>query len=292
MKSLSVEQFDYSELDKDTKGMLISYAGEFSRAMRDHKQTWLTAGEPISKAHELLATSGKEGKFSKWVEVVLGVSRQTAYRFMWTWERFGNCNSLEQFTTEALYLLAGPNVPDKAVKEAVKLADKGQRIDKPLGEELIEKHTVEAEPKPSRSAKLPSQSDEPPTPAEDETALADDMEAVSGEETAVKQYGDTFDPPTFANGKCDLAAKQAPYDDMLNAITSITKHWNAVTGDERDGVYAVDKKNRVEQLLRDLRPPIAQARPHALCDHCEGKGCKKCQNCGWWPRSVVEGLKK
>jgi hypothetical protein len=145
--------------------------------------------------------------------------------------------------------------------------------------------------RPATSKKLPSQSDEPPTPAEDETALAD-MEAVSGEESAVKQYGDTFDPPTFSNGKCDLAAKQAPYDAMLNAITSITKHWNAVTEDERDGVYAVDKKNRVNQILKDLRPPIAQARPHALCDHCEGKGCKKCHNCGWWPRSVVEGLKK
>lgn len=108
----------------------------------------------------------------------------------------------------------------------------------------------------------------------------------------VKQYADTFEPSTFSDGPLNLAAKQAPYDEMLNAITTITKAWNAVTSDERDGVYAVDKKNRVNQILKDLRPPIAQARPHAICDHCEGKGCKKCQNCGWWPRSVVEGLKK
>lgn len=142
------------------------------------------------------------------------------------------------------------------------------------------------------SKKLPSQSDAPQTPAEDEPAQSDDVDATEGETTAVKQYNDPFEPETFAATALDLTAKQAPYDDMLNAITAITKNWNAVTSDERDGVYAVDKKNRVEQLLRDLRPPIAQARPHAICSHCEGKGCKKCQNCGWWPRSVVEGLRK
>lgn len=147
---------------------------------------------------------------------------------------------------------------------------------------------------PSRKPpKLPSQSDAPATPAEDEPPQDEPMDSPKVGTEAVKQYADTFEPATFSsNGHVDLAAKQAPYDDMLNAITSITKHWNAITSDERDGVYAVDKKNRVEQLLRDLRPPIAQARPHALCDHCEGKGCKKCQNCGWWPRSVVEGLRK
>jgi hypothetical protein len=45
-------------------------------------------------------------------------------------------------------------------------------------------------------------------------------------------------------------------------------------------------------LLDDLRPPIAQARPHAICSHCKGKGCKKCQSCGWWTRAVVEGMTK
>lgn len=109
---------------------------------------------------------------------------------------------------------------------------------------------------------------------------------------AVKQYNDPFNPADFSDSPLDLKAKQAAYDRMLNSITAIQKEWNAVTADERDGVYAVDKRNRVNRLLEELRPPIAQARPHAICDHCTGKGCKKCQNCGWWPRSVVEGLKR
>jgi hypothetical protein len=108
----------------------------------------------------------------------------------------------------------------------------------------------------------------------------------------VKQYADTFDTETFVSSSINLAEKQTPYDEILNAITAITKTWNKLTSDERDGVYVIDKRQRVERILKELRAPIAQARPHALCDHCEGKGCKKCHNCGWWPRSVVEGLKK
>jgi len=45
-------------------------------------------------------------------------------------------------------------------------------------------------------------------------------------------------------------------------------------------------------LLDDLRPPIAQARPMKVCTFCKGKGCEKCSGCGWWPRSVVEGLSR
>lgn len=105
---------------------------------------------------------------------------------------------------------------------------------------------------------------------------------------------ESFDPDEIEaqDDTLDLAAKQAPYDEMLNALTSISRLWGQVVSDERDGVYAMDKRQRVELLIRDLRGPIAQARPHAVCSECGGKGCRKCQNCGWWPRSVVEGLKK
>lgn len=146
-------------------------------------------------------------------------------------------------------------------------------------------------PPAQKPKKLPSQSDAPPTPAEDEPP------EESNEQT-LKTFKDSFE---FGNNAAeepkageamDLAAKQVPYDAMLNAITLITKTWNAVVSDERDGVYAIDKRQRVEILLRDLRGPIAQARPHAVCSHCAGNGCRKCQNCGWWPRSVVEGLRK
>lgn len=93
-------------------------------------------------------------------------------------------------------------------------------------------------------------------------------------------------------GELDLTKLQAKYDTMLNCITQITKIWNELCADERDGVYVAPKKQRVITALGELRPPIAQARPMKVCTFCKGKGCDKCQGCGWWPRSVVEGLSR
>jgi hypothetical protein len=93
-------------------------------------------------------------------------------------------------------------------------------------------------------------------------------------------------------GELDITALQAKYDTMLNCITQITKIWNEVCADERDGVYVAPKKQRVITALGELRPPIAQARPMKVCTFCKGKGCEKCSGCGWWPRSVVEGLSR
>ncbi|MGH9931008.1 MAG: hypothetical protein ACREA9_17510 [Pyrinomonadaceae bacterium] len=136
--------FNYDGIDKDVKGKLINLAGQFNNKMRSYKKSWLDLGEIVSDAHELLSGVGRDGKFASWIESFLNVSRQTAYRYMWAWQRFGKCNSVEHFTTEALYELAGPNTPEKAVKEAIKLADKGKTITKSVSSELVEKHTVDS----------------------------------------------------------------------------------------------------------------------------------------------------
>lgn len=318
--------FDYAGIDKDTKSKLVSLAGDFNRAMREHANAGMAAGKAASQAHELLAGEGKEGSFAGYAEGVLGVSRQTAYNYMWAWDRFGKCKSLLHFSAEAMYALASPKAPPQAAKEAEKLADKGERVNIAKAKELLDKFreagtraakagnkstksdvkTPEARPE-SAAAPVDAGSDGPAAPPKLVGPCPHGGEHTYDEEACtrchdpkpkgwmppegVTKYNDKFDPPA-ADEALDLAAKQAPYDDMLNALTQISKTWNAVVKDERDGVYAIDKRQRVEILIRDLRAPIAQARPHGLCSHCEGKGCKKCHNCGWWPRSVVEGLKK
>jgi muconolactone delta-isomerase len=280
--------FDYADVDKDTKQKLIYFAGQVKKHGEAFRESGMEIGEAIYGAHALLAGDGREGRFSAWVESETCLDLRMAYNWMYVFERSKKYEIISSFPPTVAYLMAAPSVPDAAIKDFEKQVNKGTRPTVAAAKATLDRfREAGSKPKSSRTSapkKLPSQSDAPPTPAEDEP---------EGQAEGVKQYRDTFEPATFdSNGHADLAAKQAPYDDMLNALTSITKTWNIVTSDERDGVYAVDKKNRVEQLLRDLRPPIAQARPHALCSHCEGKGCKKCQNCGWWPRSVVEGLKK
>lgn len=137
-------------------------------------------------------------------------------------------------------------------------------------------------------AKLPAK--------EQKKVVAKGPEAVKAKAKEVKEAakisgGVTFDVEEIeaADVAPVLGPKQAPYDTILNCITQIKKIWNELTADERDGVYCVQKRQRVLTLLDELRPPIAQARPMKVCTFCNGKGCQKCQGCGWWPRSVVEG---
>lgn len=107
--------------------------------------------------------------------------------------------------------------------------------------------------------------------------------------------GATFDVAEIEAVKeheATLEGKQEPYDKMLEHLRQVATIWNRLTADEKDGVYVVHKRQRIVSLLGDIRPAIAQARPEAWCNRCDGKGCAKCKNCGWWPKSVVEGMTK
>lgn len=299
-KELTTE-FDYSSLDKDVKGKLQCCVREFNAALREHKKTWLDLGKPLATAHAVLVDAKGEGSFKELVEAEFKISRQTAYRYMWAWERFGErgVTGLLHVTTEAIYELAGPNVPDKAVSDALKLNDKGTYVNKAVADELIEKHTVKPEvekPKPACATSADSipSSSTPDLPPVGTVHQTESGSQGKGAQAGPKQYADTFDPAELSkdDGIADVKALQVPYDEMLNSITGIKKIWNAIVGDELNGVYAVHKRQRVLTLLDDLRGAIAQARPHALCKHCKGRGCEKCSGAGWWPRSVVEGLTK
>jgi hypothetical protein len=40
--------------------------------------------------------------------------------------------------------------------------------------------------------------------------------------------------------------------------------------------------------LRDLREIVKHQRPHAVCEKCDGAGCKKCGGRGWWTKQVAD----
>lgn len=294
-KTIATVGFDYDGIEKDAKGKLTYLAGQIRKSTKGHVEHALEMGRHISDANDVLCKVGCEGKFAEWVRTECGFSKQTAYNYMNAYARFGDEQEhIGQFTAEAIYVLSADDVPEAAIKEVLKLADKGQRVNRETAKETLDKFR-DASRRASNSKSLGLL---PPKTA-DEPSVEDDEKGPQGERRSeewtpppgVTQFNDKFEP-TAEPDAFDLAAKQAPYDEMLNHITQISRVWGEVTKDERDGVYALDKRQRVEVLLRDLRGPIAQARPHSVCEHCEGKGCKKCQNCGWWPRSVVEGMRK
>lgn len=242
-KELSTAVFDYSDLDKDVKGKLIALAGTIKREKAKHSQSGLEIGKAIACAHAELAGDGGDGRFSEWVEMECGFGRTTAYNYMWTWQRFGNCSSLEQFTQEALYALASPKAPAPAVKEAEKLADKGHKITLDKAKELLDKfREVEAKAKPRRatSAAAPSPAGTPDLPPEGTANQTDqgsqgkgaqagacirtggdhrfgtddegDYRCLECGEPGAKQYADTFDPAEMAGDGTDAMGNEAPDD--------------------------------------------------------------------------------
>src|SRR5688572_1653946 len=85
-KALTVSGFDYSKVDKDTKGKLIALSGQLKRHGESMKGAANEMSKAIFQAHQLLA--GSKGKlFNKWVESETDVALSTAYNCIHSEER-------------------------------------------------------------------------------------------------------------------------------------------------------------------------------------------------------------
>ena len=272
MKEIATVGFDYESVEKDVKQKLLALAGQFNRAVAAHHKTWLNLGEPISEAHELLAGNGREGKFTKWVESELSVTKRTAYRYKYAWDRFGNkCDSLSHFSTEAIYALSGPTVPEDAVKDAIKLAGKGKRVNLELAEELIEKHTVDStaqESEPSGTAtttQTSSQSSQPQNGASTSTATdsANDSDGPLEDEPEVEL---TFEEKVKeANGR----------------IESFCRQLGAFYKDNCPNLLSIDHMGRYDSAEAQIKAACSTLRTckyhEQPCPKCKGDGCSKCE---------------
>ena len=306
-KELSASTFDYSKVDKDTRGKLIAFAGQVKRHSSSLKDAANEIGKVIFAAHELLAEH-KAGLFDEWVELETEVSLSTAYNYINVEKRAFQFPILENLPPTVAYMLAGPKVPDAAIEAFEKRIEKGEKATIKNAKETLNKfRKVAAKSKAKRGMKVkatePSTEPDGPGPdgddpnehvrqqIENERATGDINTPAPGKVSG----GDTFDPKELeaaAAFDASLAGLQKPYDEMLNALTKVRTLWNQVCGNAKHGVYAVEKRTRVDKTLDELRAPIAQARPEMHCQRCEGKGCEKCRNCGWWPKSVVHLLAK
>jgi hypothetical protein len=155
LASLPAAGFSYDGMDKDDRGKLVSLAATINSERRKHAVSCLAMGEAIAHAHAILSKDGPDSvSFSQWVETECLISRSTAYRYMYAWQRFGEAElqELQCFTVEALIDLSSKSCPEKASKEALKLAKKGSRINAAVAKQLIEQYTFQDKP----AAKLPA----------------------------------------------------------------------------------------------------------------------------------------
>jgi hypothetical protein len=178
---LVVRTFDYDGFDPDLKGKLICLTGEINRAKTQHVKAALLMGEAIASANALLADHSKHGRFGEWVEHECGISKKTAYNYMWAWERFGSCSVVDQFDDWAMYALAAPSAPKTASVEAEKLAKKGIRITFERAKSILQSMLPSkpaADPKPDDSTRV---SDTPPSAAPEKNHTESPTSSASSE---------------------------------------------------------------------------------------------------------------
>lgn len=111
-------------------------------------ENMLEVGCRLTAIHKLLAGSGREGQFRPWLKERIGMSHQTAYNAINAYATFGGekCKPVLHFLDlKATYLLSAESCPEKATKEAIRRAKKGERITSKLAKELRGKHTPTAE---------------------------------------------------------------------------------------------------------------------------------------------------
>lgn len=136
---LVVANFDYAILSKEDAGKLRYCAGEIQKQKKSVAVSLMTIGQVLMTAHEQLAKH-RSGTFQKWVESECGFSKSTAYNYMQAFSVFGNCPTVGQLEDGAMYALASNGTPEKALKEVLKLADKGTKITQKLAKTIIKKH--------------------------------------------------------------------------------------------------------------------------------------------------------
>lgn len=276
---VTTANFDYSTIeDKDVKGKLINIEGRIKKRWAGVVSSIIETGGDLSAARSVLADH-KNGTFVRWLEDACGFSERTAYNYMNAFDRFGSFATVAKLEDTAMYALAAPSTPEKAVAEAKKLADKGVQVTAKLAKELIAKHQPKSDPsKPTpTSSNGSAKHDEPPktqTVAQ-QIATAEDADDEEIKELSVQE-------------KCEADNK-----DIESFCRDLTKFFD----DKLPGVVWIDSQGRVGSARSSLKACCNTLRQSksTLCPKCdEGqtkKGdCTYCKGYGYLPKLMADAL--
>lgn len=131
--------FSYAGMDKEAEAKLRYCAKQLQGLKKALAGNVLSIGETIAIAHEQFANRGT-GSFLKWVEFEGGFSKSSAYNYMAAFKVFGDVPTVGRIEDGAMYALAQNGTPEKALKEVLKLADKGVNVTQKQAKGIIKKH--------------------------------------------------------------------------------------------------------------------------------------------------------
>ena len=164
----------------------------------------------LKKAHDKFAYQRDEGLggFTGWVRKRLGYSVATAYRLIQAHDRFGESLSIWQtLPRSALYLLAAPGTPEKAIAEVVQRIEAGE---KPTVGEV---EVAIARAGAPESGKTVNGNDVDPEESADEmrasqAGLAGDNDHAGGEEGAAESIETPAAKPEADDGGAEAAGEE------------------------------------------------------------------------------------
>jgi hypothetical protein len=222
---VSIRTFNYSKLaDADMTGKLLNLEGRIKRHRDGLALSVLAIGEDLCAAREVLANQ-KNGVFLQWLDGACGYSARTAYNYMAAYESFGKLATVASFEDVALYALASPSTPKKAVSEALKLADKGINVTGKMAKQIIKKHKPAAAPPPPPPDVVEEIAEtvheDPPEPKElttEEKMLADNSEIEKFCRGLSKWFEDFLPDVPWINSQGRAVAARAAIKSCVNTL--------------------------------------------------------------------------
>lgn len=208
MTQLTTKNFDYSVVNKDTKSELIYYAAQILKARDAIGKSTIEMGGHLAAAQERLADHSG-GTFTRWVETECAFSERTAYNLINAFRVFGSFANFAKLEDSAMYALASNGTPEKARREAMKLADKGVAVTHAKAREIIAKHKESSgekvKPSGPASTEAAADSEDPPDVEEEDSARESRPENGASDRshtvTSPAAESDSEDPPPAKNGK-------------------------------------------------------------------------------------------
>lgn len=137
MQKENENEFSYDNLSEKESTLAKFQAGKIHGLLNDSTSMLVGIGQSLLKVHQQI---GKP-HFQSWLKAEFEWSQSVASNYMQIAKRFGKLKFLNQFQPSALRVLVRKNVPERAMKEAIKLARSGETITHKRAQELIGKHT-------------------------------------------------------------------------------------------------------------------------------------------------------
>lgn len=125
---------DCSNLQTDNQLLIQQRTHEIKNLIRRTANNIIEIGKKLHEVKQLLG----HGHFGNWLRTEFNWSVATATKMMQASERFENVNFTNlNFAPSAIYLLAAPSTPKKAITEALTKARQGQPITYTLAKQIV-----------------------------------------------------------------------------------------------------------------------------------------------------------